>query len=434
MEYLLPVYSRLSYDSPLSLATSAVAMNLALMWAEKGTDTPEARTRYTKAVSCTKTLLTDGRQNKSDEMLLAVLMLDFYDTLSRRFSNQRFLGMHQDGAVALVKYRGSENFQSNISKGLLLAVRNRLVNAAVQKKSGIVFDPDVWADGGEMPHNSATKLDLLASELANLQVLASSLPSPRSRASNPRVLSVGSEDTSCSDTTFVENLLEKALDLDRRLYAWRSSTPESWEPVPIIAIDDIHPTIRAAGLYDSLCDVYSSIQAAGIYNTWRCTSISLLQIVDKCRQALPPGSVAALVINEHYATARIQSLVDGVCASVPYFLGNHLCPYKPDQVAGVEFPQFPIGPDGSSTKPPVMDSQGYPVEISQVDRMRAAASIGGWLILNSLLAILQAARPAPDARPDDAPPLRLRPGQMQWILGQLKRIQNIYLIPNPSIP
>jgi hypothetical protein len=410
-------------------------MNLASMWAGKGSDAPEARKRYTKAVSCTKNVLADGRQNKSDEMLLAVLMLDFYDIVSRRFLNQRFLGTHQDGAVALVKYRGSENFQSNISKGLLLAVRNRLVNAALQKKSGIVFDPDVWADGGEMPHNPATRLDLLASELANLQVLASSLPSPRSRASNPKVLSVKSEDTSCSDTTFfVENLLEKALDLDRRLNAWRSSTPESWEPVSIIAIDDIHPTIRAAGLYGSLCDVYSSLQAAGVYNTWRCTSISLLQIVAKCRQALLPGSVAALVIPEYYATARIQSLVDGVCASVPYFLGNHLCPYKPDQVTDIEFPQFPIGPDGSSTKPPVIDSQGNPVEISQADHMRAAASIGGWLILNSLLAILQAARPAPDARPYDAPPLRLRAGQMLWILGQLKRIQNIYLIPNPSVP
>jgi hypothetical protein len=70
--------------------------------------------------------------------------------------------------------------------------------------------------------------------------------------------------------------------------------------------------------------------------------------------------------------------------------------------------------------------------MTQEDHIRAAAAIGGFFVMTPLSNFLKA--PALQW-PNSAPgPLvsHLRPGQMDWIRGQMKRLQTIYGLPTPT--
>ena len=434
MEYLLPLYSKTTPGSMLSVATTAVAINLSSMWNFRGPDTFAARAYYSKAVAMTKIALGDPALSRSNDLLMTVLILDFYDVLGGKFANKRDIGTHRDGALALVKHRGPLNFHNPESRGLLSHVRNRLVEAALETKRPIAIDADVWADpDGLMLDTPTTKLTALGAEIATLQALTSSLRSCQSWTPNPSHSSVASDDcdSSTADAVLVESLLGQALDLDRRLSSWETSVPAVWRPVAVTPVDSIHPTIRAAGLYQSFCDTYSCLFAAQAFNNWRSLGIRLLQVVEKCRLALPPDSVGALIVPEHYTTLRIQSLVDGICGSVPFHLGNRAEPSVHEVTPSIKYPWPQADADGNEPISYAMTPEGDVVRLTREDHIRSAASVGGVFILNSLLSVLRAARPSPDAAPGDPPPLRLRPGQIQWIMGQLKRLQHVYLIPTP---
>lgn len=114
LDFLLPLYSTVRHDSPLSLVTSALATNLTSIWAHRGPDSPLARTYHGKALALTKRAIDDPQQNTTDEMLMTVLMLELYECLGSTTKFQSSSGAHRSGAVALVEHRGSLNFESEI--------------------------------------------------------------------------------------------------------------------------------------------------------------------------------------------------------------------------------------------------------------------------------------------------------------------------------
>jgi hypothetical protein len=170
LELLLPLNGKVPANSPLSLATSALATNIAFASFGRSLDSELPSSLFSRALALTQTAINDPFQNTTDETLVTVLLLGACDILSRTTRSQSPSGIHKNGALALVKHRGALNFESSLSKRLLIAVRHHTIRMALWKCEQIPADPTVWGDIGKMPESSATILDSYAADLANLNV------------------------------------------------------------------------------------------------------------------------------------------------------------------------------------------------------------------------------------------------------------------------
>lgn len=430
METLLPLYSATPSDSPLSLATTAVATNMTIMWKFKGADHALPHSFYTRAVNRFQAALADPLESQSDDLLAAVLLLEFYDNLSGRHSNQVPSGAHQDGAVALINHRGQNNFKNSLSTQLLIAVRNSLVQRAIIGRKQVELKGVLWEDHVALPKSPAVELDILIASLSQLNLLADSLASYRA------LLKGAASDASASlrliierDLPAISHILGNATVLEEQLKTWYVNLPHDWDPA-LIPVSELHPSIVAAGVYGPFCEVYEHCHVVGIINNYRCTRIQLLQLIGRCQTLLEKIGEEELIFRT-YITTEIQSLIDSICDTIPFHLGNRVRPTTPDDEVGIEYPLYPRTPDMSNSLSVGWGVQYIGPEKLRKEHIRSAATVGGYFVLTTMLAILKAARPPAGAGPQTPRQLTLRPGQLQWIFGQLRRLQTLYNIPTP---
>ncbi|KAJ9607443.1 hypothetical protein H2200_008516 [Cladophialophora chaetospira] len=405
IEHILPMYLSTPRGSALSDAIHAVAINVTSMWMTRCVDSYLARDAYGKAVTRLKTLLEDPISCKTDETLATVFMLDFYDSLSQRFVHFIDSGTHQQGAVALLKHRGQDNFKTPLSQRLFNAMRSRHINYSLQAGKDVQLDESLLAD--ETAVLPSAKLDLLNVKLAKLHMLARN----------------GPPSANLDAVEFYKLVMQKALVIGKKLQAWEDSLPKSWQPVSVPA-SELHPSIREAGLYEDMCDVYSSLAVSHVNNSARSSHVGALRLVAMCSRKLQDLGIAIDPEIEPYVNGRIQAIVDRFCASIPFHLGNRTSVTFPHEHS--EYPQIPADLRRLAN---YVDPFGNEVEMTMEDHGRAAAAIGGWFIMTPLAGFLR----TPELQP---PPLRsgplmrkLRPGQLEWIRGQMLRIQKIYLFP-----
>ncbi len=408
IEHILPLYLNSSLDSALTQAANAVAINVTQMWMARYMDSYLARGTYARAVSLLKCALEDPIESKSDDTLAAVFLLDFYDSLNKRFVGFIDNGTHQQGAVALLRHRGEENFKSPTSQRLFTALRSRHISFSMQTGQRVMLNEDLLTeDTAILP---SAKLDLINAELADLHVAAAE----------------GPETIGTSAVEYYQSIIKRALVIAQKLEAWRNSLPKSWQSVPIPA-SELHPSIRAAGVYGDTVDVYSSLTVSHVNNASRSSHVGAFRLIALCQRELKALGVETDHRLHSNIISRTQEIVDRFCASVPYHLGNRTTLTFPH-----EHSEYPHVPDELRKLANYVDPFGNPVEMTQEDHIRAAAAIGGWFVMTPLSNFLRApALQWPNSQPG---PLvsHLRPGQMDWIRGQMKRLQAIYGLPTAS--
>ena len=79
LEHLLPLYANTGADSPLSLATSAVALMVSGGSPTRRNDQQLGRTIFGKALRKTSTAIRNPAESKKDETLMAVLLLGLFE-------------------------------------------------------------------------------------------------------------------------------------------------------------------------------------------------------------------------------------------------------------------------------------------------------------------------------------------------------------------
>lgn len=175
-------------------------------------------------------------------------------------------------------------------------------------------------------------------------------------------------------------MLEQALKIEEKLQNWVGSLPTHWLPTRVVGEKCIAPSIARAGLYQMHCDIYLSVLALTNWNTYRISLIKAQTIILSCS---PTQTMCEVVI---------QHLVDDICASIPFLLGDR-------QISG--------GMGDRSIQYPTLEG----VETSD-EHYTMAPSLGIKLLgpLNVLLATN----------------LSLRPGQKEWIGSQIFRIWKLY--------
>ena len=408
IEHILPLYVKAPAQSPLSFATNAVALEVMQMWFTRKTGSHQARDYYGKAMTQLTLILQDEVESKSDEALATVFLFDFYESLRKRFAGYVDSGAHQQGAIALIRHRGEKNFETTTSRRLFEAVRSRHVSYSLQHCRKVMLEPAMRDE--ETASQPSAQLDLLNAELAELYVLAEEGPKAGMDA-----------------TEFYQVIVAKALLLDKNLQAWREALPLSWQPARVPP-SEIHPSIKAAGMYEDMCEVYSSLEVSHVHNAARSSHFGVLRLISRCqRHFVARGESILNPTLQSYIDQQTQTIIDGFCASIPYHLGNRTTVSLPHEPS-----EYPPVPDELRRLTNYVDAMGNPSEMTMGDHSRAAAAIGGWFIMTPLLGFLRMQMLDGD-KPQRWPFMsKLRPGQLPWIQQQLRRIQRIYLLPYES--
>lgn len=381
-------------------------MSLLFLWCPRSSTRDRGREFYIRALSSVKRELNCLNTSRTDELLVTVLLLDTYDTIRCRMGHARLPQTHLDGALALIKHRGSANLSGYLSQRLLFVVMNRAVFQGYRRAIDLNDYADIWAAKPSALNDPAFELDLLS--LRVLNIWASFRGNEIGKTDHMPVTSAFSRH-GCEKIE-PKSALRKLTLLDEQLSLWLSSLPQHWMTVRLDLVQIQHSVI-AVGLYNSLCDVYQDIFICSVLNSYRWSRILVYQMIQDCesllntkRQPLDYGIVKSNI------TGQVQLLVDDICASIPFQLGNRRGPSVLDDFKTIEYPLMQF--EGQKTDPMYGGS-------GPDDDKHLRTALGGFFTINALLPILNLIDETTAA---DC----LRPGQADWMRQQVKRVQGFF--------
>ncbi|RYN25698.1 hypothetical protein AA0113_g5168 [Alternaria arborescens] len=317
LEYLVPLYNRARPSSVLHLATTAVAMATCGQYPGRQELLREAVSTYGKAIKKLNEDLKDPVMAKSDESVLAILMFSLYETIMSTDDTITAWGNHVDGAVALTKLRGMDQFNDPISHAMFRAVRTMMITSCVQRSKPIDSFPGAggWVGKGDISEeNAANRLTLICIDLPNLRARANTL------TTTPYDPAYESE---------AKQILEFAQMVDDNLEEWYRTLPPEWKHRIIGVVSErLAPEdIALAEKWPGEQHVYHDVPLASIMNDYRVCRIFCRRVIMAC--------VTWLSFSGNYADGDeawnksvfvIQMMVDEISACIPFHMSYELQP------------------------------------------------------------------------------------------------------------
>ncbi|KAL6904749.1 hypothetical protein GGI43DRAFT_398008 [Trichoderma evansii] len=299
-EILPLVLSGERHDSAASLALSAVSIAMFDRWLGLGSRPGASQKVFVDAIARLQTAITDPAECLSRATVVAALTLQFHDNVCAMLELNGFNRTHHDGSVALLRHQEqkSEHFRR---APLAFHVLNSEVAFAIREKRSLPATGTSWLQYHNESLNPSLLLDIIGIDVANAQ----------HEFFNMRLSSSPTEDE-------LANLFAKAAIVDTRLKTWASGVPDHWQPEAFDHMPHCNPPIIT---YSQAFDVYRSVQIATIWNTWRIYRVIILKVLLECLEL--SGGNLGLSDNSHsFIQESIQEMVDFICRSVPFFLGN----------------------------------------------------------------------------------------------------------------
>ncbi|KAK0115894.1 hypothetical protein ONS95_012940 [Cadophora gregata] len=292
------LFSRSRSGSALQLATKAISHAAWMKSLSRGYD--EEMTAGTCKLAKT---IQDPIEAKSDETLYTVLLVSGYETITFNSEALPAWGTHIDGATALVKNRGSENFRTPLACMMFLFIRRNAAQSHVQTCTPV--DP-IFETCSELlaPYeNIEDRLLSNTMHIPNLQAWANGLLFKYSAKVE--------EDE-------ITELLQSAEDLDYELANWALGVPSEWSYFTITRMETPKTSSIRTGLFipDQL-HRYPNLYVARTWNLYRVSRLIIQSIISRV-SAL---SSRAINTSKVQIDAISQSMVSQICASIPFLLG-----------------------------------------------------------------------------------------------------------------
>lgn len=408
LEFIRPVLASESPSSALSAAVNAMAVKV---WGMIGHNhvSESMSTRFLcQALVRLRQATNNPEERERDATVLAALVLQMHDTLSAVSGRAKAHGTHRDGALALLTQREDGSHCSKYHAYLVGNLLHSRVSRSVRARKALSSIELQWLETQVipvLPNNPSSLLDIIGVSIASLQqdFCDTSL-------------------TTCARPSRLRELRERVQGLQIQLQDWLESTPPLWQRRRMQSREDIDPSIET---YRGACDIYPSIQIANIWNTWRIYRLILEQAKSRLtniftrsgdgasstRNGMDPGDV----------THEVQELIDSICYSIPFYLGNCTCP-------GILFNmknphnRFPSYHDLSPSDEAFLSYKTSDQYVSRFDHS-CHVNLHGPLhvtsILSQLIGIFGRERNSNEA-------CSLREEQEYWIAGQL--IRALYLM------
>ena len=351
IEHLLPMYNEVKSKSALSPIVSAIALAALSSKLDRSAVRDEATRNYTEAISMLKMALCDPVEAKSDYTLLTVILFGLYESMTCTSKSVVAWAKHNEGAVALLKLRGKEMLHSPVSTKFYRFVRNQMVISHITRCAPIEPLFSSSADWIKYPED-------LGDNFMN-KLNAATIKIPKVRAIGIKILrDVKNEDTFQQ----VTRLMEEAEQIDQELAAWPVIVPSSWKTWPMPAVRCSLTDIRSAEFWADSVDGYLNLWAVVLWNSYRTFRIFVQALILNCAEWLA-WPVRSNNSQKYRAAAfKLQTLIDEICASVPYSLGYQ----------------------GPSTRKPNFVSDIYVNNTPNPDQYsigRGSAALGGYFLI-----------------------------------------------------
>ena len=313
------LYTESQTSSALTNAITAFALGIAGRWPERLDWKRLSVNYYGRAVASLNVALTGPQQLRNDELLATVMQLIAYEKLNLpHIPGSAF--SHVNGLMTILKLRGVQTCDTEVSKQLLLLARTHALTIYCSPMQNLSDDEHLWEDAPvDRPGNLGTSLVKIASQIRVLRRIANA--------------------TSSSDNSDQEQVLETvgqmisiAMKIDSELLEWAASTPIRWEPV---AADVVPLSVQAAGVWKNTCTIDHNIWSSISWNKYRLARIALPSILLHQAQRVAESEAKWQLIIESQKVLRSE--VDGICATVPFHLGSRDTSKTTDQPL-IEFP------------------------------------------------------------------------------------------------
>ncbi|KAF1964064.1 hypothetical protein BU23DRAFT_547988 [Bimuria novae-zelandiae CBS 107.79] len=407
-EAVAPTIQDCSASSPVADAATAVGVILFNIW-HLHRDGPNAlNPAFNRAVRGLRQRLGSGDPINGPEILITILLLQFHENLSAVFGLRPASRMHYNGALALIRSLPIESFSTVASRGLLLNVLNIEVSLAIRECQPV--DPELIPWFASLPYtlptNPAMELSWIGISVANIQHRFERLLQDHPHCTTRQ----------CSHSSEIAALYDNILDYQTASAKWLNNVPEHWPPTkwkPSAVSPD--PPIL---MYQGTCEVYPSVQVASVFNTYRGYQL----IINKILSIVQTHSWLEPHIGPQDPRATIQSVVDHMCYSIPFYLGNRV---------GVQYITDLTTPNAKDIYPAYHNMKDLPIAKEHVLReelhRKHVIAYGAWHSMYplSMLITLFGKHSGYDC---DCITRMIRPGQLAWIESQLFRMMKIYAL------
>lgn len=450
LEYLIPMYSRAASDSSLSLVTHAVALSSLGNYPGNSSLKVNASKAYGKALIAVNESLRDARERTSDNTLLTILMFSLYEACygqpkvgGQSLSHHKYVSFepfrstqgrcdvaiarsklmseqeapvpstekksgtawssHIEGAVALAKLRGADDWKSEESIGIFRAIRSGMVlvphsplsctstdvvqlTKAIQSATPVdeFPGPKGWLCDDDKETNHANRLSIISLGLPNVRRYAQDViaqtPGPQKDAE-------------------LRYLIKMAQEIDGQFEHWYLTLPDTWG-CRTIRMQHTEPTdLYSSPQWVGPIHVYDDLFIANIINDYRISRIFCQKLILLVTAALSsPEEREATVHVQRTAMYTARAMANDICSSVPFHLDLTLQPEQTrasgQEVHGEPLPMFSLV---STTM------------ISELTGYDTAAEATGAYFLTWPLFVLKDFEVIPLA-------------QRKWIMGRLFRI------------
>ncbi|CAL5870797.1 uncharacterized protein PFLUO_LOCUS5037 [Penicillium psychrofluorescens] len=415
-EVLIPVYSSQPQNSALPLAVSAVASKVLSLWRHDHSRSPQEN--YTRAVNCLRSTIQDRDECGKPATTLAILSLQLYENISSVYGLRSGTRIHHDGAVSLLPFLDSNSTNRVTNKYIRGFILHTEICSAMRQERRLQGIVHPWLEGKnrmDAPENLSSVLDNIGASVAELQARYIQLVTKRGiMASLPALREIRME----------------ARRIDDRLLSWTRNVPENWLPLKVISGQHIDPSIPT---YRSICEIYPTCSVATIWNLWRVQRLLIIKISLGALNSLSTHGADGLTSDELLSMQEdiveyidtFQSLVDSICYSVPFYLGNRMTPLNmadfDDPAILLPSCDFLVHGDEALLNERMNDSQA-----SKDGHRRHIHAQGPWHVMTPLSRLLTFFL-------DDCGQLLatfLRPGQQEWIREQFLRVTTLLHLPS----
>ncbi|EEU41880.1 uncharacterized protein NECHADRAFT_96887 [Fusarium vanettenii 77-13-4] len=404
-EMLIPAYFSQQQESALSLAVSALASEILSMWRGDTNSFRLPQGSYSRAITRLRTAIQDPTERAMPATMLAILVLQTYENASAVYDLRRASRMHHNGAASLLSFVDTDAMDGTVRAYLRKFMLHTEVSTAMRQKKPLKSIAYSWIgskDAMAVPDNPSSALDAIGASVAELQ------------ASYTQFVTQG------GSTTSLEHVLTEwraeARRVDAELLAWAANVPDHWRPSRLISGRDIDSSIPT---YQSICEVYPSCQIASIWNLWRFQRLVLAKITLGCLGAFSGLGRFGFAYGQFLddpadfvnCQQRLQEVVDSVCYSIPFHLGN-----RTTRSTLMDFTDPTI----------LLPSQGSLNGVtSNDDHRRHVIAQGPWRAMHPLSRCLTL------FSEDDGEVIAslLRPGQREWIRDQFLRVATLLHLP-----
>ncbi|KAL8760689.1 MAG: hypothetical protein Q9184_003136 [Pyrenodesmia sp. 2 TL-2023] len=276
-------------------------------------------TQYSKALVKTNLALSDAREACQDEVLLAVMLLSFYEnavmgTKSNSLAQDiESIGArcfaHHEGAMAMLKLRRQRDHRTSRNNELDKLVRRQLMRTWLLRS---MRPPSWFLDGSQFgEHGCALALDHCMMEATKLRYQAKGVFSD---GTAPAIESQSGRKEG------LQSIFAKAQTLDDVLIIWANQRPVDDR----YSMHPVHDDERAGTgdrIFGSMVHIYRTAGHAGMWNRYRAIRLIVNDIILRILSLTESSLGSDTESSTQAVILRIRGLADELCASIPYSLG-----------------------------------------------------------------------------------------------------------------